>query len=180
MAEPTQFIEPARLNQNTTRRALVCVIMLHEPVLKPFRRKQYAQRSPLFIPPLLPTLADEPPQGDEWEQEIKYDGYRTLLVVREGEGRAFTRNGHDWTATYQPVVRAAVRLQANSATIDGEMIVQDAQGRSDFAALRSAIEREPHRLVFMAFDLLEVDGQDMRDRPLEARREHLRDLVGKI
>lgn len=95
-----------------------------------------------------------------------------------GKARAFTRNGHQWTDRYAPVVGAALRLRCKTASIDGEIIVQDEHGRSDFAGLRSAIEGEPHRLVFMAFDLIELDGEDLRSEPLRLRRLKLHRLVG--
>ena len=151
-------------------------LMLHALTSSRYRKRDL-RHSALFIPPLLPMLVAEPPEGDEWEHEIKHDGYRTLIITKDGDGHAFTRHGHDWTRTYQPVVAASARLGARSAAIDGEMIVQDAEGRSDFSSLRNAIERAPHRLVFMAFDLLEIDGDDLRSRPLGSRRARLRDLV---
>lgn len=128
------------------------------------------------MPPLLPTLVTEPPEGEEWEHEIKYDGYRTLIVLDHGKARAFTRNGHQWKDRYAPVVGAALRLRCKSASIDGEMIVPDEHGRSDFAGLRS--EGEPHRLVFMAFDLIGLNGEDLRTEPLRVRRQKLHRLVG--
>jgi bifunctional non-homologous end joining protein LigD len=132
-----------------------------------------------FIPPQLATLVDEPPSGAGWIHEIKHDGYRTCLVVDGEESRAYTRNGHDWTAQYRPVVEASREIECQNAVIDGEMIVQDAAGRSDFAALRSAITAEPHRLVLYAFDLLVLDGDDLRKLPLLERREMLEELVGE-
>lgn len=131
-----------------------------------------------FIPPLSPTLVEEPPVGPVWIHEIKHDGYRTELVVQGGDARAFTRNGHDWTDRYVPVVEAALALSCSSAIIDGEMIIQDAQGRSDFHGLRSAIDKEPHRLILMAFDLLHLNGEDTRNWPLEDRRSALEGLLG--
>src|SRR5258706_313601 len=93
-----------------------------------------------FIAPLLPTLVDQPPAGPDWRHEIKHDGYRTEIVIDGGRGRAFTRNGIDWTDRYLGVVSAALELRCRSGHLDGEMIVQDEHGRSDFNALRSAIE----------------------------------------
>ncbi|RYG17033.1 hypothetical protein EON82_24335, partial [bacterium] len=138
------------------------------------------QGTPLtgFISPLLPTLVDSPPPGDKWTHEIKYDGYRTQIHVREADVRAFTRNGHDWTDSYGPIVRSAKDLPCEAAIIDGEVIIQDETGRSDFQGLRAAIKEAPHRLVFMAFDLLELDGQDVRRKTLERRRELLAKLIG--
>ena len=132
-----------------------------------------------FVPPMLPTLVDEPPEATGWTHEIKYDGYRTQLLIEGGSCRAFTRNGHDWTEKYHPITKAAAGLPCDSAILDGEIIVQDEQGRSDFHALRSAIHGTPERLVFMAFDLLHLDGKDLRKQPLSARREALEGLLGE-
>ena len=81
-----------------------------------------------FIEPMLPTLVKEPPEGDEWIHEIKYDGYRTQLIIDGSGVRAYTRNGFDWTDRYRLVLRAADSLKCGSAILDGEMIVQDEQG----------------------------------------------------
>jgi ATP-dependent DNA ligase len=118
-----------------------------------------------------------PPTGDGWIHEIKYDGYRTLLVIDRGQVRAFTRNGNDWTRAYKRVVAACTGLACETALIDGEMVVQDERGISDFHALRSAISTAPHRIVFFAFDLLHFNGRDLRGRPLMERRELLRKLI---
>jgi bifunctional non-homologous end joining protein LigD len=122
---------------------------------------------PAFVPPMLPTLVDAPPEGAEWLHELKYDGFRTQIALGAGGERAFSRAGHDWTAKYRPLVEAAASLGASEALIDGEVIVQDAAGRPDFAGLQAAIARTPERLVFMAFDLLSLDGRDLRALPLE-------------
>jgi bifunctional non-homologous end joining protein LigD len=131
-----------------------------------------------FIPPQLPTLADEPPDGERWIHEIKYDGYRTQFHVSGGTVRTYTRNGFDWSERYLPLVRAAERLPCRSAILDGEVIVQDEAGRSNFAGLRAAISDRPGDLVFMAFDLLHLDERDLRKCPLEERRALLEALVG--
>lgn len=129
---------------------------------------------PTFIPTMQPALVDEPPAGDDWLHEIKYDGYRTQLAIGGSQVRAFTRNGHDWTAKYPDIAQAAGRIDCQSALIDGEVCVQDERGVTDFAALRSAMTKEPWRLVFFAFDLLHLNGVDLRRQPLEERRAHLR------
>src|SRR4051812_46920828 len=129
-----------------------------------------------FIEPVSPTLVEAPPAGDGWITEVKWDGYRTLLV-KDGRGsRAYTRNGYDWTAKYWPITLAAEVLPCRSAIIDGEMVVLDAAGRSSFDALQAAIGRRPTSLVLVAFDLLHLDGIDMRKRPLVVRRERLSHL----
>jgi bifunctional non-homologous end joining protein LigD len=132
-----------------------------------------------FIELQLPTLVDTPPVGKRWIHEIKHDGYRSQLVVEDGRVRVFTRNGFDWTDRYPSVVRAARALPCRSAIIDGEVVVQDERGLSDFHALRSAIRWQPERLILFAFDLMHLDGEDLRFRSLEERRERLRQLLAK-
>ena len=131
-----------------------------------------------FIPFQQPTLANEPPAGGSWVHEVKYDGYRTQLIVENGAARAFTRRGFDWTERYQPVADAAAKLPCQSAILDGEMIVTGAKGEPDFRALRAAITSKPGRLVFVAFDLLHLDGRDIRRQPLLERKRLLWELVG--
>jgi DNA ligase D-like protein (predicted ligase) len=126
-----------------------------------------------FIEPMMPTLVDDAPAGDDWIHEVKYDGYRTQIIVGKGKAQIFTRRGLNWTAKYVPIARAAEQLPATSAILDGEIIVPNAAGASDFAALKAAIEGRPARLVFVAFDLLHFDGLDLRRRPLLSRKEIL-------
>jgi len=132
-----------------------------------------------FIGPMMPTLVPTPPKGEGWTHEIKYDGYRTELLIERDRSHAFTRNGHDWSRRYREIVAAAKALPAETMIIDGEMTVQDpASGLTDFQALRAAIGGEPHRLVFFAFDLLYLNGDDLRKKPLEDRRKKLAQLIG--
>jgi bifunctional non-homologous end joining protein LigD len=93
-------------------------------------------------------LVSQTPTGEGWINEIKYDGYRTLIVIDQGKVRAFSRHGRDWTGPYSRVVDAAAKLSCQAALLDGEIIVQDANGISDSDALRSAIHKAPHRIVF--------------------------------
>ena len=127
----------------------------------------------------MPTLVSEPPSGEGWLHEIKHDGYRTMVVVDDGWARAFTRNGHDWTDRYTRVVACAAQLPCRSVILDGEIVVQDQAGLSDFHALRRAISDEPHRLVFFAFDLLHSNGEDLRGLALRERKERLRTLLAE-
>ena len=127
---------------------------------------------------MCPSLASEPPEGTGWIHEIKHDGYRTQLVIENQQVRAFSRNGHDWTDRYPAAVMAARELPCESAIIDGEMIVQDQEGRSDFDAFCSALAHRSDDIVFMAFDLLHLNGMDIRSEPLEGRRAQLHDLIG--
>jgi bifunctional non-homologous end joining protein LigD len=115
--------------------------MVHTPCT----RSRIMPRSALtplgFVRPEIPTLAAGPPSGEGWIHEIKHDGYRTLVVIDGGKVRAFSRRGRDWTGPYRRVVEAAAKLPCNAALIDGEIIVQDENGISDFDALRSAIHK---------------------------------------
>ena len=99
------------------------------------------------------------------------------MIVERGKARAFTRNGHDWTDRYPHIVAAAQAIPARAAIIDGEAIVQNELGVSDFRALRSSMTTEPHRVLFIAFDLLHLDGKDIQHLPLDERHAKLFGLL---
>ena len=96
---------------------------------------------PRYIEPMLPTLVETPPEGDGWVHEIKYDGYRTQLAVDGAESRAFTRNGHDWSRRYGQLLAEAATLRCKTAIIDGEVIVQNERGISDFKVAVAEVRR---------------------------------------
>ena len=131
-----------------------------------------------FIEPQLASLVDQPPEGKHWIHEIKHDGYRSQVLVERGEARVFTRNGYDWSDRYPSIVRAATNLRCQSAIIDGEAIVQNGHGASDFEALGSAMRRQPHSIILYAFDLLHLDGKDLPQQTLLERRAILKALLG--
>jgi bifunctional non-homologous end joining protein LigD len=132
-----------------------------------------------FIEPMMPTLVERPPEGEQWLHEIKYDGYRTQIVISGDQARAYTRNGYDWTKKYQRIIDAARQL-GRDCHLEGEMIVQDANGRPDFNALRGDIESGAGgRLILYCFDLLSLDGQDLRSASCEERRAQLGELIGE-
>ena len=120
---------------------------------------------------------DQVPEGNRWIHELKFDGYRCLLSVGGASAHAFTRSGLDWTDKFMPVVEAAKALPARFALIDGEVVVIDADGRTNFQALQSAIKGDPARLEFYAFDLLSLDGDDLTGLPLIDRKERLAKLL---
>jgi bifunctional non-homologous end joining protein LigD len=135
-------------------------------------------KMPGAIEPELATLVSEAPPGNEWLHELKLDGYRVLCAVKDGEARLFTRHAKDWTDRFAPVAAAAARLPASAALLDGEVVVLEPDGRSSFQALQNALTQDRERdLVYFAFDLLHLDGYDLRPAPLIARKEALRDLV---
>ncbi|MER9602757.1 ATP-dependent DNA ligase [Mesorhizobium sp. M0243] len=135
-----------------------------------------------FIKPMEPELVDRPPQGDEWLHEIKFDGYRTQIIKDENGIRLFTKNGYDWTGRYIELAGEAEAIEAESFIIDGETITVNEAGLSDFHALQSAVtRRKPSRdLYLVAFDLLHLNGHDLRNMPVEDRREILQALIPAV
>ena len=130
-----------------------------------------------FVEPCLPSKAEQPPSGPLWVHEIKHDGYR-LMVRRDGSRvRCFTRNGNDWTDRFPAIVETASHLRATSFLIDGEAVIIRDDGTPDFRALRS--QHRDHEAVLVAFDLIERDGEDLRDLPLIERKRRLGRLIGK-
>ena len=132
-----------------------------------------------FIRPQLATSVDQPPEDENWIHEIKHDGYRAQVLLEDGRARVLTRTGLDWSEHFPSIVHAAVNLDCQSAIIDGEAIIQDENGVSDFEALGSALRRCPHAIMFYAFDLMHLNGRDLRQEPLSQRRWLLQGLVGK-
>lgn len=132
---------------------------------------------PAFQPVQLATLVDQVPPGDRWLHELKYDGYRTLLAISGGEGRAYTRSGLDWSDRFAGLIAEAAALKATSALIDGEAVVLLPDGRTSFQALQAALKGDPGRIDYFAFDLLELNGEDLTGRPLIERKNLLADLL---
>ncbi|TIO39542.1 MAG: DNA ligase, partial [Mesorhizobium sp.] len=130
-----------------------------------------------FIKPLEPVQVETPPISADWLHEIKYDGFRTQLVLDWAGARAFSRNGHDWSQRYWPVVQAAEKLPAKSFIIDGEMIAPDPDGRPNFHEMHSRMTWNAELLAFVAFDLLYLDGEHVRALPLIERKARLWNLI---
>ncbi|SDP11538.1 bifunctional non-homologous end joining protein LigD [Filomicrobium insigne] len=129
-----------------------------------------------FIPPMLCTLADKVPEGRDWLYEMKYDGYRTELITGNGAARLFTRNGHDWTDRFPDIAEAAATIPP--AILDGEVVVFDAHGLSDFGALAAALGSGPKApMTFIAFDVLRTGKRDVRGQSLSKRKAHLDTLL---
>lgn len=126
----------------------------------------------------LATLATSPPTGDAWVHEIKYDGYRMLCRIESGEVRMRSRNDKDWTGNFPSLVKALSRLPVQSAWLDGEVVAVDADGRSRFQALQNALSgATTPPLTFMAFDVLYLDGYDVRGVALVERKRVLERLL---
>jgi ATP-dependent DNA ligase len=128
-----------------------------------------------FIEPCLPSLATKPPSGPEWIHEIKHDGYR-LMICRDTAGmRLLTRRGYDWTARFPAIASAASVLRAKSFLIDGEAVCCDDKGIAVFDKLRQ--RRNEWSVFLVAFDLLELNGRDLRREPIEIRKAGLARLL---
>ena len=144
------------------------------------RRKATSSSSaPPFRPVQLATLVDTVPTGNRWLHEMKYDGYRVLLSVGGGEAVAYTRSGLDWSDKFSALVADAAKLKVGSALIDGEAVVLDAEGRSSFQALQNALKSAPGSIDYYAFDLLELDGEDLTQLTLTERKAKLVKILPK-
>ncbi|MBZ9898512.1 ATP-dependent DNA ligase [Mesorhizobium sp. BR1-1-6] len=132
-----------------------------------------------FIPPMEPELVDTPPEGDDWLHEVKFDGYRTQMIKDADGIRVLTRRGHDWTGRYRYLAEEAAAIEAETFILDGETIMINEAGLSDFHALQAAVsKRTPSPdLYLVAFDLLYLNGHDLRDMPVEDRREILHEMI---
>jgi bifunctional non-homologous end joining protein LigD len=128
---------------------------------------------PVFVRPQLATLAAEPSGGDDWLFEIKHDGYRCQLRIEDGRCTVRTRGSHDWTDRFGDIAAQAARLPLSSALIDAEAVVLGERGVSSFSLLRQALERGGGGILCYAFDLLSLDGTDLRDLPLVERKRRL-------
>jgi bifunctional non-homologous end joining protein LigD len=138
-----------------------------------------ASALPPFIAPSLARLEKSAPAGDEWLHEVKFDGYRIQAHVAAGKVTLHTRTGLDWTERFgEPISAALAALDVASAVLDGEIVVLMNNGVSSFAELQLALsEGRTDRMILYAFDLLWLDGQDLRGEPLIDRKEKLRDLM---
>ncbi|MFG1350374.1 DNA ligase D [Xanthobacter autotrophicus] len=142
-----------------------------------------AKTAPLpdFIPPALATLSSRPPAGRRYVHEIKFDGYRMEARIDGGKVRLLTRTGLDWTDRFGPkLVAALARLPVADALVDGEIVVEGGNGASDFSALQADLsEGRTDRFTYFAFDLLHLNGHDLRGAPLLARKALLERIIPK-
>lgn len=165
-------------------------LLRHEEPLRsrPLRRRDPAQPNlpldpiPERVEPCLALLKTKPPKGDDWLFEIKWDGYRIAVHIELGRVRILTRGGHDWTHRFPAIAAAAEKLPVATAIIDGEAVVMNEEGRSDFGLLQKSLGGRSGKAtaagaVFMAFDLLYFDGHDLRAVELSSRRKLLEDLL---
>jgi bifunctional non-homologous end joining protein LigD len=126
----------------------------------------------------LATLVDAAPPGDDWLHEIKFDGYRMLCRLDKGKARFISRNGRDWTERFPELADAAGGLAVNQAILDGEVVSLNADGTTSFQSLQNVFQTgRTSELAYYVFDILHVDGHDLTNAPLEARKEILQLVV---
>lgn len=148
---------------------------------RPSRRD--SESTPLILPafraPQLATLEKRVPTGDSWLFEMKFDGYRMQAAIAGDQVRCYSRNGHDWTQQFGYVVPALSRLTKGTALIDGELCAMDEHDRTNFTLLKNSLDgRKP--VVFYAFDLLELDGEDIARLPQLERKQRLEALLASV
>jgi len=142
----------------------------------------FSDPMPERVEPCLALLASDPPSGEDWAFEVKWDGYRLAVHIELGRVRVFTRGGHDWTTRFPTIAHDARDLAAHSAILDGEAVVLDKRGASDFGALQRALggrggKQSAPSAILYAFDLLYLDGRDLRALSLAERRDMLEALL---
>ncbi|EPA99324.1 non-homologous end-joining DNA ligase [Pseudomonas sp. G5(2012)] len=136
---------------------------------------------PERIKPQLLTMASRPPDGDGWLHQLKFDGYRLMARIDRGTVTLFTKNGYDWTKRMPVLANELLMLPVRSAWIDGEVVVQDEDGRPLFSSLQSAFSSgKTDALCLFAFDLLFENGRDLRSLPIEQRLSRLSKLLNRV
>ncbi|HYV67361.1 MAG TPA: non-homologous end-joining DNA ligase, partial [Myxococcales bacterium] len=128
-----------------------------------------------LLPPMLATLVDEaPPDEESWVKERKYDGYRALCGISNGRVAMVTRNGLDLVGRFPAIGRSVSQIVVGDAVVDGEIAILDGKGVPRFELIQ---QRKNDEALLFAFDLLRLDGEDLRPRPIEQRRDLLRSLL---
>ena len=143
-------------------------------------REKPARRGalPSFVPPQLATLHDTAPEGAQWIHEVKFDGYRMQALLANGHAKLLTRKALDWTHKFKPVADAVAELGADTAVIDGEIVVEDENNVSDFSALQDALKhRKVNRFIYYVFDLLHLNGTSLTEKPQIERKAALAKLL---
>ena len=147
-----------------------------------FQRRKSADigvKAPLpgFIEPALASSIEKVPSGDRWIHEIKFDGYRVQVHLANEAAKIFTRRGHDWTHRFKKVAHDAWPIKVSSAVVDGEIVVPAADGTTDFSVLQNELKGKSKSIVLVAFDLLYLNGCDIRKLPLFQRKAELKKIL---
>jgi bifunctional non-homologous end joining protein LigD len=134
---------------------------------------------PGFITPALATSITKVPSGERWLHEIKFDGYRVQIHIKDAAVTVFTRRGNDWTKRFKKIADDAWHISAGSAIIDGEVVALAAGGTTDFSVLQNELKSRSTKIVMVAFDLLYLNGYDLRKLPLFERKALLKKTVAE-
>lgn len=132
---------------------------------------------PGFIEPALASSIGKVPSGERWLHEIKFDGYRVQVHLRDAAVKVFTRRGHDWTNRFKKIASDVWHINAGSAIIDGEVVVPTADGATDFSVLQNELKGRSQKIVLVAFDLLYLNGYDLRKVTLVERKALLKKII---
>jgi bifunctional non-homologous end joining protein LigD len=133
---------------------------------------------PKTLLPQLATLTAAAPSGPEWLHELKFDGYRILAEIEEGQVRLMTRRGNDWTSSLPGLARWVKKVRVKSAILDGELVANDERGRASFQRLQNALKEDSAAdLVYHVFDLPYLNGYDLRGVRLEERKSLLSQVL---
>ncbi|MGV7215020.1 non-homologous end-joining DNA ligase [Bradyrhizobium sp. UFLA05-112] len=132
---------------------------------------------PGFIEPALATAVEKVPSGARWIHEIKFDGYRVQVHIANEAVKVYTRRGNDWTKRFQKIAHDAWHIGPGSAIIDGEVVVPSHDGTTDFSVLQNELKGKSTKIVLVAFDLLYLNGRDLRRMPLSERKSHLKKII---
>ena len=134
---------------------------------------------PGFIEPALATSIGKVPNGDRWVHEIKFDGYRVQVHLGDAAVKVFTRRGNDWTNRFRKIAADAWHINAGSAIIDGEAVAPAEDGTTDFSVLQNELKGRSKKIVMVAFDLLYLNGYDLRKVPLFERKALLNKMIAE-
>jgi bifunctional non-homologous end joining protein LigD len=166
----------ARAKGRSTAKAAISVAVRRSA--EPARSNRAHGKLPDFMPPSLATLHSVPPNGAEWIHEIKFDGYRIEARLDRGKVRLLTRKELDWTHRFERIAKAVAALPAETALLDGELVVENENGVSSFSLLQTDLkDGRGDRFVYWVFDLLHLDGCDLTNEPLTVRKAALRKLL---
>ncbi len=140
-------------------------------------KKKRSGQSPVFVEPMASKLVTTLPEGPDWLYELKFDGYRALIIKTADAVEIRSRNNRDLSEMYPGIKAAAARLRADHAVIDGEIVALDSEGRPSFQVLQHRSAHANHHVAFYAFDVLHLDGRGLLDEPLQKRRARLPKLI---
>jgi bifunctional non-homologous end joining protein LigD len=166
-----------RTNRTTGKKNQWLLIKRHDPIKKSRRHKN--DPWPKDLSPQLALLSTQVPAGPDWLHEIKFDGYRTLTTVKKKAVTFLTRSGLDWSKKYKALEKDFKNLKIDSAVFDGEIVALNEKGQSNFSDLQIALhENDFGNVVYYLFDLLYLNGEDLRRQPLELRKQKLKEILG--